>query len=265
MSKLKIIRAWWGNFEDKWKDVPKIPLYPEYEIVYVWGKEHYNEFVSRGYECVYMEEEGIFNNWWEVYGKKLLVLDKALEQWDEVLLLDWDCYILRPLDKTFFKFLELKPIQVPLYSHYKTPKKALLEAIPQNHPLRQKEESYNYLIQNLDLIESHIQHYHWKWDDGLVIPNFGCVYSRNKNLGKDLIKISQENNIQGLVEEFAMWKYANCTLEEYISKYLPNYVLGVSDLKLKDKRLNLNIHNIQRKFNEFLKTQINYKIFLEHV
>jgi len=144
-------------------------------------------------------------------------------------------------------------------------KKALLEAIPQNHPLRQKKESYDHLIDNLNLIESQIHHYHWKWDDGLVIPNFGCVYSRDKNLGKDLIKIAQENNIQGLVEEFAMWKYANCTLEEYISKFLPNYVLGVSDSKLDDEKFNFNIHKIQRKFNKYLKSQINYKIFLEHV
>ena len=36
MSKIKIIRTWWGDYKDKWADVPKIPLYDN-EIVYVWG------------------------------------------------------------------------------------------------------------------------------------------------------------------------------------------------------------------------------------
>ena len=105
--------------------------------------------------------------------------------------------------------------------------------------------------------------YHWKFEDSFIIPNFGCVYSRDKNYGNDLIKIAKKYNIKGLVEELSMWKYANCSLKEYIKQFQPNYVLGVSDSKLIEQKNTIQI--IQRQFNNYLKTQINYKPYLEHV
>ena len=263
MSNIKIIRTWWGNELDKWADVPSLPLYDN-EIVYVWGKDNLDKLEERGYDCILMEETGLFNNYWEIYGKKLIVLDKALKHWGEVLLLDWDCLILKPLDKEFYNLLKQKVTQVPLYGHYKEPMFALLDAIPDDHPILQTDETYFNLIDNLSTLEREIQHYHWKWDDALVIPNFGCVYSRDENFGADLIKIAKENNIKGLVEEFAMWKYANCSLEEYINEYQPDYVLGVSDERLKQDDTK-DINKIQTEFNKYIKNKINYKPYLEHV
>ena len=60
-----------------------------------------------------------------------------------------------------------------------------------------------------------------------------------------------------------MWKYANCSLKEYIKQFQPNYVLGVSDSNLIEQKNTIRI--IQRQFNNYLKTQINYKPYLEHV
>jgi len=97
MSKLKFIRTWWGDQQDKWLEVPKIPLISsENEIVYVWGKENLNKFKERGYNCVLMEEDEF--NGKSIYGKKLTVLNKALKEWGEVLMLDWDCCLSLPLD-----------------------------------------------------------------------------------------------------------------------------------------------------------------------
>ena len=262
MSKLKIIRTWWGNYKDKWKDVPKVPLYDN-EIVYVWGEDNLDKLKKRGYDCILIEETGLFNNHWEIYGKKLIALDKALKHWGEVLLLDWDCFLSKPLDNNFYKMLSKKETQVPLYAHYKEPMFALLEAIPDNHPILQTDESYFHLIDSLSTIENQIQHYHWKWGEGLIIPNFGCVYSRDQNFGADLIKIAKENNIKGLVEEFAMWKYANCDMEEYINKYHPEYVLGVSDEKL--QKLDFTISNLQKKFNTFIKSKLKTNLYYEHI
>ena len=259
MSKIKIIRSWWGDHQDKWVDIPKLPLY-ENEIVYVWGDNNKEELESRGYTCISMSDQEFKGS--NIFGRKLQVLDIALKHWGEVLMLDWDCFILKPLDLIFRQLLNNKPVQVPLYAHYKEPMSALLDAIPENHPMLLNEESYFYLIDSLSTLESQIQHYHWKWNDGLVIPNFGCVYSRDKNLGKDLLKITRDNNIKGLVEEFAMWKYANCSMEEYIERFHPNYVLGVSYQRLKGEEV---IKVLQSKFNDYLRTQIDYKPYLEHI
>ena len=148
MSKLKFIRTWWGDQQDKWLEVPKIPLISsENEIVYVWGKENLNKFKERGYNCVLMEEDEF--NGKSIYGKKLTVLNKALKEWGEVLMLDWDCYLSSPLDDNFYTMLSKKPIQVPLYAHHKEPDIALLEAIPDNHPILQSEKTYIDLITNL--------------------------------------------------------------------------------------------------------------------
>ena len=138
-----------------------------------------------------------------------------------------------------------------------------MEAIPDEHPVLQHEDSFKHLIKNLELIDYEVPKYHWKFEDSFIIPNFGCVYSRDKNYGNDLIKIAKKYNIKGLVEELSMWKYANCSLKEYIKQFQPNYVLGVSDSKLIEQKHTIQI--IQRQFNNYLKTQINYKPYLEHV
>ena len=49
---------------------------------------------------------------------------------------------------------------------------------------------------NLSNLEKGIKKYHWKWDNGLIIPNFGCVYSRDKNLGKDLLNIAKKYKLK---------------------------------------------------------------------
>ena len=49
----------------------------------------------------------------------------------------------------------------------------------------------------------------------------------------------------------------------YIKQFQPNYVLGVSDSNLIEQKNTIRI--IQRQFNNYLKTQINYKPYLEHV
>ena len=260
MSNIKIIRTWWGNDPHKWVEVPRLPLYDN-EIVYVWGDKNKEILEERGYACIAMGDNDFSGS--NVYGKKLQALDIALKHWGEVLLLDWDCWLLKPLDKTFYSYLKEKPIQIPLYAHYKEPKVALLNDIPDDHPILKDKKYYSDIVDMLSTLEDQIQLYHWKWKDGLVIPNFGCVYSRDVNLGADLIEIAKKNNIKSLVEEFAMWKYANCNMKEYIKRFHPDYVLGVSDDKVKSR--DYTIQEIQLFFNNYIKEKINYKPYLEHV
>jgi hypothetical protein len=82
-------------------------------------------------------------------------------------------------------------------------------------------------------------------------------------LGEELIKIAINNDIKGLVEEFAMWKYANCSMEEYINQFHPEYVLGVSDKKIIEQKYNIQI--IQFKFNTFIKSKLKTNLYYEHI
>lgn len=260
MSNIKIIRTWWGNDSDKWADVPKLPLYPN-EVVYVWGDENKEKLEKRGYVCISMGDNDFSGS--NVYGKKLQVLDIALKHWGEVLMLDWDCYILKPLDKHFYNSLQSKPIQIPLYAHHKDSKRSLIETIPTDHPLNNIKEYSEHIYTTIDNLDKELPKYSWEWNDGLIIPNFGCVYSRDINFGKELIKITKQYNVKGLVEEFATWIYVNCSMEEYVKNYLPTYVLGVSEIKIVNQQFDIEI--IQQEFNNHIKSLINYEPYLEHV
>mgnify|MGYP003630608914 FL=1 len=260
-NNIKIIRSWWGDFADKFKEIPKFPLYPGQEIVYVWGKDNFKLLSRRGYICYLMKDDDYDLD--NIYGKKLLVLDKALQDWGEVLMLDWDCYILKPLDKHFYNSLQSKPIQIPLYAHHKDSKRSLIETIPTDHPLNNIKEYSEHIYTTIDNLDKELPKYSWEWNDGLIIPNFGCVYSRDINFGKELIKITKQYNVKGLVEEFATWIYVNCSMEEYVKNYLPTYVLGVSEIKIVNQQFDIEI--IQQEFNNHIKSLINYKPYLEHV
>ena len=53
------------------------------------------------------------------------------------------------------------------------------------------------------------------------------------------------------------------SMEEYIKRFHPDYVLGVSDDKLKSR--DYTIQEIQLFFNNYIKEKINYKHYLDHV
>ena len=104
--------------------------------------------------------------------------------------------------------------------------------------------------------------YGWKWEDGYVAPNFGFVYCRDKNLGNELLKIALNNDLQTVVDEFATLIYVDCTLEEYIKKYLPSVVRGASNEKyILDNRL----HKLGKKFNDYIDTKTKMTPYFEHI
>ena len=87
---MKIIRVLWGNKINN--EIPKIPLLKN-EVVYVWGKENNKMLLERGYETRLLDVS-IFEDEYNHFGKKLYALNEALKVFNEVLLLDWDCYLL---------------------------------------------------------------------------------------------------------------------------------------------------------------------------
>tara|TARA_R110002012_G_scaffold145976_2_gene304296 strand:- start:4058 stop:4801 length:744 start_codon:yes stop_codon:yes gene_type:complete len=247
---MKIIRVLWGDKINH--EIPKIPLLED-EVVYVWGEKNNELLLERGYETRLLDDV-VFEDKYNHFGKKIFALNEALKEFIEVLLLDWDCYMLKPLDEHFYNTLREKPIQIPLYIQHKDTKDAILEILPSNQSIELQKE--------LDLLGEGFKKYGWEWEDGYVAPNFGFVYCRNLNFGEQLLKIAQRENLQTVVDEFATLLYVDCSLDEYIEKYLPSVIRGSSNDKfILDKRL----HHLCKKFNNYVDNKIKITPYFEHI
>ena len=247
---MKIIRVHWGNKIDN--EIPRVPLLKD-EVVYVYSMDFYWELKKRGFEIRVVKEE-IFNNEWNTFGRKLQCLDLALQEFGEVILLDWDCYQLKPFDDEFYKLLKQKPIQIPLYIQHKDTKNAILDLVGQNQSAKFMEE--------MDLLQEGFKKYGWEWEEGLVAPNFGFVYCRDKSFAKKLIDLAIKEDLKTVVDEFATKLYVDCTLEEYIEKYCAPVLKGRSDEMI---ILDCKLHEVSRKFSKWLDTKIEIKPYFEHV
>ena len=251
--KIKIIRVLWGGNVNH--EIPRIPLYPEQEVVYCFDYESFWFIQELGYEAKLVKDTKFDGKkGYNKFGRKLQALDLALQEFGEVLLLDWDCFILKPFDKNFYDSLKEKPIQIPLYIQHKDTKNAVLEMLV-------KDQSPS-LLRELEDLEVGMNKYGWEWEEGVIAPNFGFVYCRDKSFGKKLVDIALEHNLNSVVDEFATLIYVDCTLEEYIEKYVPRVVKGRSDqMIIYDTR----IHKLSRKFSKWLDTKVDITDYFEHV
>ena len=252
-SDIKIIRAYWGDSENLRSEIPPLPIYDN-QIVYVWG-ENNNKFLSdRGFKTrIVTEEDPCKIDHTNFLIRKLMVIKLALEEFSEIMFMDWDCYILRNIDHTFYKYISQKPIQIPLYAHLRNP----IEGLNDFHPggsqsdIDFKNEASRFILK-----------YSWKFDDMCIIPNFGFFYSRDISIGKKLLDIAINNNLKGVADEIAMFIYANCDYKTYVDRYHPIFVTGVSDFVISTK---FKISKIQRKFNNHLGEIIDMDLYLEHM
>jgi hypothetical protein len=183
----------------------------------------------------------------------LIALKLALEEFKEVMMLDWDCYILRPLDAQFYEYLKNKPVQCPLYSQHTRVVPALLEAFP---------DPSDKLNQFFLKMEEGFNKYSWELENGLVSPNFSMVYTRDIALGQVLLDIAIENKLEGCIEEHAFYIYSNCTLEEYLEKYQPYFVQGVSQDRTNH---DLMISKVQSHLNNYIDSKLSMDIYLKHI
>jgi len=253
-TKVKIIRTYWGDTQKLKREIPPQPIYTN-QIVFVWGEENNQFLKKRGFDTILMSDEipNEYNSYEGQFYRKLLALDLSLKMFGEVILLDWDCYILRELDDNFYNYLKEKPTQCPLYGQYKNVKYSWVEATP---PKNKDEEKW------VDVCESKFIKYSWKLDSILVSPNFGFVYSRDIELGKKLIEISNNNKLDGCIEEHAMFIYADCSLEEYIEKYHPFFIKGVCTDYKSDNFLSTQS---QKYFNSYIDDFIEFDTYLHHI
>ena len=117
---MKIIRAFWGNQESLWDEVPSKPLFDN-EVVYVYGTENYDRFVSMGYEAVlvhYDSTELAYSTVYKHFVHKLDCLKRAEHAYLEYLFLDWDVKVVKPLDDNFWNLIRTRAsLQCPLYAY----------------------------------------------------------------------------------------------------------------------------------------------------
>jgi hypothetical protein len=253
-TKVKIIRTYWGDTQKLKREIPPQPIYTN-QIVFVWGEENNQFLKKRGFDTILMSDEipNEYNSYEGQFYRKLLALDLSLKMFGEVILLDWDCYILRELDDNFYKYIASKPIQIPLYAHTLNPIDGMSES-----SLSLSSEGYVLNKETSDFILK----YSWKDNGMCILPNFGFFYSRDISVGKKLLDIAINNNLKGCADEGAMFIYADCDYKSYIEKYHPVFVNGVSDFVTSTK---FKISKTQNQFNNYIQLNLNMDIYLEHM
>jgi len=202
---MRVIRSYWKDWpegHDVFSEIPEVPMFND--VIYVYGEEakaDIPELEKRGYDVRHIEEE-VFNKDGLVYGRKIISLILGLQDWGEVLMLDWDCVPVKPIDEKFMLYMMEKPTQVPLYAH------------PTQNPYGNS----------------------YKFNGVFLQPNFGFVYSRDKYFGNELLNLAIQYNIVGMTDEWAMQTFAKpYTPFGYIEMYHPKVCFGVDkDFFLKD-------------------------------
>jgi hypothetical protein len=228
-SNIKVIRALWGNFDFYKNEIPLFPLYNE--TVYVWGTENLNKLNQLGYDTIFMGEDVDIPR--HAFHLKLESLIKGQDDFDEIIFMDWDIKQIKELDDVFYTQLREKEFSMPTYSYP-------IEFIN----LKLEYEWAKSIIADF-------KKYGWRYNEYIVIPNAGFIYSNKSNIPYELNRISKENKISTLTEEFSMWNFANCSLTDYITKYEPKCIYG------RPTNTIFQLENIKNKSEIELHTLIN--------
>lgn len=250
---MKIIRTLWGRDDHHFFD-NKLKFYHDEcrlakevddkykvrnQLVIVWDEPNRLLMEELGYPYHYMGESTF--NFQTNFLYKILALKEAMTMFDEVLFLDWDCFAQKPLDWKFYEKLREKgPIQIPLYFY---PDSILKDYHTISPYVNEGQHYFNMFFYNVLRIGK------WKFGGGLVIPNAGFIYCRDKNFFDHLHKIQIDNGFTSNVEELCALMYFNSsinTADEYLEKIEPVVVLGKDDLEMRERQVILNKYSIEK-------------------
>lgn len=245
---IKIIRCLWGKRDHQFFEKNLTSYHDECvlakenddrygiqnQMVIVWDKENRDLMERLGYPYHYMGESNPFSLNLN-FLHKILALEKAMEMYDEILFIDWDCFAQKSLDENFQILLRNKgDIQIPLYFY---PGEILDEFRLINPNVNDDRHYFNmffyHLIRNCD----------WKFRDGLVIPNAGFIYCRDKSFFKELLKIQKNHGIISNIEEICAliyFKDSVSNIHEYLQKIEPVVCLGKDDYEMREQQVFLN-------------------------
>jgi len=251
---IKIIRCLWGKRDHQFfeKDLASYhdecsiakandDLYGiENQMVIVWDKENRDLMEKLGYPYHYMGESNPFSLNLN-FLHKILALDKAMELYDEILFIDWDCFAQKRLDDNFVNLLRSRyEVQIPLYFY---PAEILNGFYSINPKVDDYDHYFNMFFYHI------IRNGKWNFDDGIVIPNAGFIYCRNKKFFKKLLNIQKSHGIISNIEEVCALFYFNefiNSTDEYLDKIEPLVCLGKDDFEMRGKQVLINEYSINR-------------------
>jgi hypothetical protein len=251
---MKIIRCLWGKPDHQFFEKDLNSYHSECystklsdekhnltnQMVIVWDEVNCELMEKLGYPYHYMGPSLKFNRDFNFY-HKLLALERAMELYDEILFLDWDCYIQKPLDDNFYKLIrERGDIQIPLYFY---PEEILSQYNIINPRCNNDTHYFNMFFYQI------IRNGKWKFNNGIVIPNAGFIYLRDKSFPKKLIEIQKVYGITSNIEEVCALIHFNNyieTTEQYLDTIEPLVCLGKDDLEMRGKQVLLNKYSIDR-------------------
>ena len=143
-------------------------LFNEPFVTYVYGEENFN-MLSKNFNCVLMDKEPFaFDLQKEQYRHKLEILLRCMEDFDEIVFLDWDCVPTKKLPTDFWETLGKK------------------EKIQAN------------------LQQYHTRKCYWRKNDWRKLSNAGFVYIRDKSIPQ--VIIDNWNRLPGPSAEPALSK-----------------------------------------------------------
>jgi len=251
---MKIIRCLWGydtKFDVECKCIQSDKdLYNGIEqIVFVWDIHNKELMDELGYKSIYMGYSDEYSELMKFH-YKLDALKLAMEMYNEIIFLDWDCNIKKELDDNFIKILQNgNDIQMPLYFY---PIEILNEFSSISPYVKEEQHYYNILFYTLIRLAK------WKFNDGLVVPNAGFIYCRNSNFIQTLISIIHSEGLSTNIEELAAMLYFQkeiTSLDEYINKYEPMVCVGRGNDEMRGK---------QRILNEYIETRMAKEKYFIH-
>ena len=268
-TKITIIRTFWGNTTRALNEIFPMPIFTN-EVVYVWGLENQQMLQQRGFNTVLMGKECTEAEYSTIhlqYYHKLKAIQKAETKHSEFIFLDWDCYLLKPLDDYFYKTLrEGNDVQVPSYAYEDKPNIGIPELIVCPSNKRYGTTTIDLNLENyIKSQEIQLRKYSWKYKNLLVSPNFCFFYSRRPGIASELLRIAKENKIENCVEEHAIYLWANCSMDEFIEKYEPKVLQGTSD----DTRIQMHLYDHTNDpiilINEYIAKKVDKTLYFKHI
>jgi hypothetical protein len=248
---IKIVRVVWGMNPNLF-EIPTVPLFED-ETVLVWGVSNLNFVKKLGYTAILISEnysDPVYSTPLKHFGNKLLALRIADLLFDEYLFLDWDITLAKPIDNNFYETIRAgNDIQCPIYGYSKDYEKEFRLTSELSFDLS--------LFIERQVIE--MNKYNWKYKEHLLVPCFCFFYSRNNTIISDLINITEEHDIVTCIEEFALWYYLNCSLNEYINIYEPRVLRGKENKQTLDC-----MSNTISIINEYVSNIVDKDIYLLH-
>lgn len=256
---MRFIRAFWGDIRvDKEKFIREIRHAAKQrlnELVYVWGDENYNILKSFGYECFkvsskqYEFSNDIANDAPKFFLHKVKAIKMGVEEFGEIIFLDWDCWSIKGIDDKFFENLKKqnKTLQIPLYSF---PKEGYLEEVFKrwsNIPDKHRSVTINH-YENVKLG-------YYDFETDMVVPCTCFVYCSDISIINEYLQFWEETHFK--YSEECLWYLLlvnKCnTLDEYIQTYEPL----ICDAKHE-------WHFNQKELNFYMQKMINKDLYFIH-